>query len=79
MRENTVLMKLADAAEARGADCNDTAGIVRELVITHNLGFYAWFCVCCELADRAACREGYKSSGHRAAVLTMRALGRLDQ
>jgi hypothetical protein len=57
---------LADEAEKPGADANDCKGIVRQLVATHGLGFCAWFCICCELADRAAQREGYKNQVDRA-------------
>jgi hypothetical protein len=58
---------LADEAERLGADANDNKGIVRELVTAHGLSFNAWFCVCCELADRSAQREGYWNQGERAA------------
>ena len=57
---------LAEEAERLGADANDSNGIVRELVVAHGLEFYAWFCVCCELADRAAQRQGYKDQFERA-------------
>jgi hypothetical protein len=57
---------LADEAEKLEADANDVKGIVRQLVVAHGLGFYAWFCVCCELADRAAQREGYRDQFERA-------------
>ena len=58
---------LADEAERLNADANDTNGAVRELVLDHGLSFNAWFCVCCELADRSARREGYKDQFDRAA------------
>lgn len=57
---------LADEAERQGADANDTNGTVRAIVTTHGLGFNAWFCVCCELADRAARRQGFKNEVDRA-------------
>ena len=60
----TVLM--ADEAERRGAECEDSAGIVQAIVDAHQLGFYAWFCVCCELANRAAIRRGFTSEAERA-------------
>jgi len=43
---------MADAAEKGGADANDSTGLVRAIVTAHGLSFNAWFCVCCELADR---------------------------
>lgn len=58
---------LADEAERLGANANDDNGIVRQLVIAHGLEFCAWFCVCCELADRDAQRQGFKNQGDRAA------------
>jgi hypothetical protein len=57
---------LADEAETLEADANDSKGIVRRLVLANGLGFNAWFCVCCELADRAAQRQGYKDQFDRA-------------
>ena len=57
---------LADEAERLGADANDDNGIVRQLVTTHGLSFCAWFCVCCELADRKAQRQGFKDQADRA-------------
>jgi hypothetical protein len=59
---------LTDEAERQGAEPNDDQGIVRALVASHSLGFGAWFCVCCELADRNAQRQGYRDQGHRAAA-----------
>jgi hypothetical protein len=58
---------MADAAAEQGADANDSTGIVREIVVAHGLSFNAWLCVCCELADRAAQKEGYRDQAHRAA------------
>jgi len=58
---------LADEAERMGADANDDKGIVRQLVLAHGLSFCAWFCVCCELADREARRQGFKNQSDRAA------------
>jgi hypothetical protein len=57
---------MADAAEKQGADANDTTGVVRDIVSAHGLGVCAWFCVCCELADRAARREGFTDQFDRA-------------
>lgn len=45
---------LADRAHVLGADAKDSNGVVRALVTAHSLGFYAWFCVCCELGSRAS-------------------------
>ena len=62
---------MADRAENLGAESNDTQGIVRAIV-TENLPdrpdaqFYAWFSICCELADRAARKQGYTSEVDRA-------------
>lgn len=50
---------LADEAEGLGATSDDEIGVVGALVAQHGLGALAWFCVCCELADREAQREGY--------------------
>lgn len=58
---------LTDQAQELGADANDSTGIVRHLVTAHGLSFEAWFCVCCELADRNAQREGFKNQVDRAA------------
>ena len=57
---------MADAAEEQGADANDSTGVVRAIVTAHGLEFCAWLCVCCELADRAARREGFKDQVDRA-------------
>lgn len=57
---------LADEAIRLGADANDEQGIVRELVTRHELGFNAWFVVCCEIADRKAQLEGFKNQFERA-------------
>lgn len=62
---------LADEAERQGCDANDTTGAVRALVQSHGLGFNAWFCVCCEIADRAARRQGFKSEVDRAFTKAM--------
>jgi len=53
---------MADEAEALGADCEDTKGYVSAIVRHHGAGFNAWFCVCCELADREARRDGFKDA-----------------
>ena len=50
-----------------GADANDERGVVRQLVLAHGLSFCAWLCVCCELADRDAQRQGFKNQSDRAA------------
>lgn len=62
---------LADEAERQGSDANDSSGIVRALVGVNLPGrvdaqFSAWFCVCCELADRAARVNGYTSAVEQA-------------
>jgi len=62
----TAIRLLADEAERLNATANDESGIVRSLVVTHGLGFNAWFCVCCELADRAAKRQGFDHEVARA-------------
>lgn len=64
--EQLAVQLLADYAEELGATANDEDRKVRELVSDHGLGFNAWFCVCCELADRAAKRQGYSSEVARA-------------
>jgi hypothetical protein len=69
MNATTATQILADEAERQNADPDDTNGAVRALVLTHGLGFCAWFCVCCELADRRARSEGYRSSADRAASI----------
>ena len=63
---NEAIQVLTDEAERLGANANDTTGVVRSLVVAHGLGFDAWLCVCCELADRSARREGYRSQSDRA-------------
>ena len=60
---------LSDQAETLGADAADSNGIVRAVVMAHRLGFNAWLCVCCELGDRSARREGYADQYARAAAL----------
>jgi hypothetical protein len=57
---------LTDEACRLGADANDTTGVVRQLIEAHGLSFYAWFCVCCEIADRKAKELGYKNEVDRA-------------
>jgi hypothetical protein len=52
---------MADEAERQNATPNDESGIVRAIVTAQGLGFNAWFCVCCELADRKAHRLGFKN------------------
>ena len=58
---------LTDEAQKQGADANDSTGVIRALVTAHGFGFEAWFCVCCELADRNAQKEGFKDQFARAA------------
>ncbi len=65
---------LTDETERRGGTSNDDDGTVRRVVMSHELGFNAWFCVCCELADRDARREGFKNSIDRAATLAFAAM-----
>ncbi len=62
MTVDEAIQKLANEAERLGAECNDDAGLIRKLVAEQGLGFNAWFCVCCELADRDARRLGYKNA-----------------
>jgi hypothetical protein len=59
---------MTDEAEKLGADADDTQGIIRQIVTDHNLGFNAWFCVCCEIADRRARSAGFRGEAHRAYV-----------
>jgi hypothetical protein len=59
---------MADAAEKLGADADDTKGIIRRIVTAHDLGFNAWFCVCCEIANREARGAGFRGEAHRAYV-----------
>lgn len=66
-RVKKAIAAMADEAERHGADPNDDAGIVRTVVEKHGLGFNAWLCVCLELADREAQREGYRNQFDRAA------------
>lgn len=51
---------MADAAETQGGTASDDNGVVHAIVTTHGFSFEAWLCVCCELADRGACRRGFK-------------------
>ncbi len=67
MDTKEALRLLTDEAQRQGADANDSAGIVRALVTAHGLSFYAWFCVCCEMADRNAQTEGFADQSQRAA------------
>ena len=62
-----VIRLLTDEAQKQGADANDSTGIIRALVTAHGFGFEAWFCVCCEIADRNAQKEGFKNQFERAA------------
>jgi len=57
---------MVDEAERQSADSNDCKGIVRDIVTAHGLGFNAWFCVCVDLANRAARRQGFASEVDRA-------------
>jgi hypothetical protein len=72
MDANEATQILANEAERLGAEPNDEQGIVRALVTTHGLSFNAWFCVCCELADRNARKQGFKGQADRAARLMAR-------
>ncbi len=71
--EDTIRL-MTDAAEEQGADVNDTNGVIRAIVTAHGLGFNAWFCVCCELADRSAQRQGFKNQCERAYTLAKQAI-----
>lgn len=59
---------MADEAERRGENANDDGGNVRAIVSAHGLSFNAWLCVCCELADRAAQKKGFRGQGEMAAA-----------
>lgn len=77
IRASDVIQPLADEAECQGADSSDSCGIVRALVAVNLPGstdeqFSAWFCVCCELANRSARAEGYYDSVERAWTLAHR-------
>ena len=66
-----IIQTLTDKAESLGADANDSQCIVRAIVTAHGLGFYAWFCVCCELAERKAKRMGFDGEVDRAYTLAV--------
>ena len=57
---------MVDRAEELGATADDASGLVRDLVEANGLGFNAWFCICVDLADRSAQREGYANQCARA-------------
>jgi hypothetical protein len=76
MDTKTLLKELVDRAETLGATANDEDGTVRRLVGEYGLGFNAWFCVCCDLANRAAQAEGYSSEVERAFEAAREALNR---
>jgi hypothetical protein len=59
---------LTDEAQRLQATPNDDSGIVRALVLAHGLGFNAWLCVCCELADRNAQAQGFSNQFAQAAA-----------
>ena len=61
MNPNEAIKVLADEAEEKGGTANDHSGTVRSIVESYGLGFNAWFCVCCELADRKAQRLGFEN------------------
>ena len=63
---------LTDEAERLGAEANDEQHVVRSLVLAHGLGFNAWFCVCCELAERSAKQNGFASECDRAYTVAKR-------
>lgn len=67
MTVNNAIQILADEAERLQGNADDTNGVVRALVTAHGFGFEAWLCVCCEIADRNARREGYRDQFDRAA------------
>lgn len=70
---NEAIEVLTNEAIRRGAEASDDNGIVRALVEEeHGLGFYAWFVICCAIADRNAQAEGYKDQGDRAAARMVR-------
>lgn len=65
---NDAIRLMADEAERRGENANDDGGNVRSIVTAHGLSFCAWLCVCVELANRSARREGFADQSHRAAA-----------
>lgn len=66
-RVTEAIKLLADKAQEMGATASDKDDKVRVLVLSNGLGFNAWFCVCCELADREARAQGWKDQFDRAA------------
>ena len=60
------LAMMVDRAEELGATADDAGGLVRDLVEANSLGFNAWFCICVDLANRSAQREGYANQYARA-------------
>lgn len=72
-----IVTVMADEAEKSNADSNDENGVIRQIVIKHGLGFNAWFCVCCEIADRAARKEGFNNSIDKAISAVTR--GRIER
>ena len=68
MNVNEAIRIMADEAEEVGGTANDDSGAVRSIVERHGLSFNAWFCVCCELADRKAQRLGFRNQGEMVAA-----------
>lgn len=71
MTANEAIRLMTDEAERQGATANDEAQIVRAIVTTNLPGrpdaqFNAWLCICIDLADRNARRQGFTSEVHRA-------------
>lgn len=74
-----IIQILTNVVVERGATANDDNGIVRALVTQHGLGFNAWFCICCELANREARSEGFADKVDRAYALAKRLVVKGDQ
>lgn len=71
MTANEAIRLMTDEAERQGATANDESRIVRAIVTANLPGrpdaqFNAWICICIDLADRAARRQGYQSEVDRA-------------
>lgn len=66
MNAHDAMILLADEAEKQGATADDRDNKVRPLVEAYGFGFNAWLCVCCELADRSARKEGFRDQVDRA-------------
>ena len=66
-RTQEAIKVMADKAIELGETTgSDDTGIVRAIVAANGLSFNAWLCVCCEIADRNAQKEGFKNQSDRA-------------